>query len=370
MENKKSVAQEVRETNYNPFSQNVNEKPYTKINVGVDPEQLSHAIPEPQYSAQQLGGTNPYDNLGGDGMSSGSSSNDSKGGDSKPINPSMSDLSPHERKQAAEHLADLAISGYEMLHVFGNKALQVSKSKIKKLVAKEVIDLEINVPFGNGTITAEQFIEQYNEEVSDALSVSSKFKKDVRPPLVKVLEKRGLGATDEQQLFTIVIMDLVTKGGVIYQALGTQKEMIRVIQERTEFEKANGYGTAPIPVVPKTENAPPKTKTYTAPKPDMDADDFNFKTNETVMNATVQKMQVPNTGKLRSMAQRQKEKVWSQNAEKADMGYAEAILSKKTGTGKRGRPKKENIDSHSIAESIIIKENDKTDYAEFENVDN
>ena len=355
MSTEKNVVQEVRETNYNPFSQNVNEKAYSKIKVEVSPDQLSQSIPEPQYSPQQLGGTNPYDNLGGNDASHSGHTDTSKS-ESKAINPSMDDLSPQERKQAAEHLADLAISGYEMLHVFGNKALQISQSKIKKLVAKEVIDLEINVPFGNGTITAEQFIQQYNEEVSDALSVSSKFKKEVRPPLVRVLEKRGLGATDEQQLMTIVIMDLVTKGGVIYQALGTQKEMIRVIQERTEFEKANGYGTAPIPVKSKTEPTPPKPQTYKAPKVDLNDDDFNFKSNETVMNASVKKMQVPSSGKLRSLAQRQKEKVWAENTEKADMGYAEAILSKKTGTGKRGRPKKSPIDNQSIAESIIIQQ--------------
>jgi hypothetical protein len=362
MDNEKSVVQEVRERNYNPFAQNVNEKPYSKAQVGVSPEQISQPIPEPTYQPQQLGGTNPYDNLNGESSFSGGGGGGKSSDGQKPINPSMGDLPPHERKQAAEHLADLAISGYEMLHVFGNKALQISNSKIKKLVAKEIIDLNINIPFGTGTITAEQFIQQYNEEVSDALSVSNKFKKDVRPPLVRVLEKRGLGATDEQQLFTIVIMDLVTKGGVIYQALSTQKEMIKVIQERTEFEKQNGYGSVPYqeqPTPKKPTDAPvtPKANTtrFTG-EADLNAEDFNFRTNETVMNASVQQMKVPNTGKVRSMAQRQKEKVWEANANKANGSYEQAIQSRKAGSGKRGRPKKSEINTQSIADAIIIKE--------------
>jgi len=361
---KKSVVEEVKERNYNPFAQNVVERSYTRPQVGVSPEALSQPIPEPSYQAQVLGGGNPYDNLNGDGPVSGNSGGGgggSKQGGDKPVNPSMGDLPPHERRQAAEHLADMAIAGYEMLHVFGNRALQVSKGKIRKLVAKEAIDLSIQIPFGTGTITAEQFIAQYNEEVSDALSVSNKFKKDVRPPLIRVLEKRGIGATDEQQLLTIVIMDLVVKGGVIYQALGTQKEMIKVIQERTQFEKENGYGATPPP--PNTP-PPPKPKAPVQPsfvgEEDHNAQDFNFRTNESVMNSSVQQMRVPKTGKERSMAQRYKEKVWENNAKKADASsYSQAMESRKNASGKRGRPKKTDvINTQKIAEAIVIKERD------------
>ena len=372
MEKEKSVVQEVREKSYNPFAASVNEKPYSTAQVGVNPEMLSQPIPEPTYQPQVLGGSNPYDNLNGDmggGNMGGGGGGGRTGDGNKPINPAMGDLPPHERRQAAEHLADLAISGYEMLHVFGNKALQISKSKVKKLVAKEIIDLSTTIPFGTGTITAEQFIQQYNEEVADVLTVSNKFKKDVRPPLVRVLEKKGLGATDEQQLMTLVIMDLVQKGGIIYQSLNTQKEILKVIQERTQMERDGGYGTIPItpnPPQPTPTAAPNPKPTFTGEE-NLNATDFNFRSNETVMNATVQQMKVPNTGKVRSMAQRQKEKIWEQNANKANTGYAEALEKRKMSGGKRGRPKKDSsINTQSIAESIIIKEtkNSETDISD------
>jgi hypothetical protein len=368
---KKSVVEEVKERNYNPFGQNVVERSYTRPQVGVNAEALAQPIPEPTYQAQQLGGGNPYDNLSGDGGFAGGNMGGGGGGGSrkeadKPVNPSMGDLPPHERRQAAEHLADMAIAGYEMLHVFGNRALQVSKSKIRKLVAKEVIDLSIQIPFGTGTITAEQFIAQYNDEVSDALSVSNKFKKDVRPPLIRVLEKRGIGATDEQQLLTIVIMDLVVKGGVIYQALGTQKEMIKVIQDRTQFERENGYGATPTPPpqTKKTTPTPPKStpKNSFVGEEDHDAEDFNFRSNESVMNSSVHQMKIPKTGKDRSMEQRYKEKVWERNAKMAEGStYAEAMQNKKNAGGKRGRPKKSEVNTQKIAEAIVIKERDSQD---------
>ncbi len=37
----KSVVQEVRESNYNPFSQNVKERDYTKVQASVSAEDLS-----------------------------------------------------------------------------------------------------------------------------------------------------------------------------------------------------------------------------------------------------------------------------------------------------------------------------------------
>jgi hypothetical protein len=64
------------------------------------------------------------------------------------------------------------------------------------------------------------------------------------------------------------------------------------------------------------------------------------------------------------MEQRQKEKIWSENAAKANGGtssYQEAMKSRKT-NGKRGRKPKDyisNIDESEIAEAIILRETDR-----------
>ena len=51
------------EKNYNPFLQNVNEKPYTSLSVGVSEQQMVNAIPEPVFKPQSIdSGENPYAN--------------------------------------------------------------------------------------------------------------------------------------------------------------------------------------------------------------------------------------------------------------------------------------------------------------------
>lgn len=77
------------------------------------------------------------------------------------------------------------------------------------------------------------------------------------------------------------------------------------------------------------------------------------------MNATVQQMVVPSTGKARLMEQRKKEKIFASNAKKAN-NYDTAMASRKSASGKRGRPKK-SINTKNIAEAVILKESNDSD---------
>ena len=359
----KSAVQEVREGNYNPFSDNVKERDYTRVNAAVSPEQISSPIPEPVYQPQVIGQTrNPYEHISGsDGPRPGSNAGQPK----EAINPGMNDLPPHERKMAAEQLVDLGLSGYEMIFYFVNKSLQIDKKKIKKLVSEGKVDPNTRIPVSNGYVTVEQFVEEYNEEVADTVGVSNKFKKDIKPPLTRIMEKRGLGATDEQLVVSLLVMHLVQEGTKFAQAMQLKKDLLTIIQERTELEREQGidpsaYSTPPPR--PKASPAPepaPKPK-FTKPEPvftgeeEPDADDFNFRSNETVMNTAVRQMQVPQTGRERLMQQRKKEKIFAENASKAN-GYESAAAKRKTSAGKRGRPKK-IVNTKHIAEAVVLKE--------------
>ena len=193
------TTEEVRPTpspsNYNPFLQQVSEKPYSAMNVGVSQEQLSGAIPEPTFTPFTIDSNeNPYNMLGGDGQPS---ANGGSRKESAPFNPMMNDIPDGDKKMGAQHMAKLLVDGYEQLHVFGNKALQVPERKIRKLEKEGLIDLSIPIPYEYGkTITAGEFLQDFNEQNKDALSVSKEFKKEVTPVLTRVLEKRGAGLTD------------------------------------------------------------------------------------------------------------------------------------------------------------------------------
>lgn len=350
-------------SNYNPFLQSVNEKPYSTMNVGVTQEQLNGAIPEPTFSPHTIDANeNPYNMLNGDGIPSGGGTPKRE---SAPFNPMMNDVPDGDKKMGAQHMAKLLVDGYEQLHVFGNKALQVPERKIRKLEKEGLIDLSIPIPYEYGkTITAGEFLQDFNEQNKDALTVSKEFKKEVTPVLTRVLEKRGAGLTDEQYLGYLVGKDLVVKLVIVAQLRTTMNDMINVIKDYTEATRAGGG----VPPQPQAPNPQPQAPTPTAPQPiyqepDHAAPDFNFQDNEVVMNSTVQQMKVPNTGKARVIAQIEKEKKWRRDAESAGGGssYEQAMRDRKN-NGKRGRKKTKDyvqevqMDEEQIAEAIILNE--------------
>ena len=345
--------------NYNPFLQKVNEKPYSQMNVGVTQEQLSGGIPEPTYTPFTIDSNeNPYNMLGGDTQSSGPSQRK----DSGTFNPMMNDIPDNDKKMGAQHMAKLLVDGYEQLHVFGNKALQVPERKIRKLEKEGLIDLSIPIPYEYGkTITAGEFLQDFNEQNKDALTVSKEFKKEVTPVLTRVLEKRGAGLTDEQYLGYLVGKDLIVKLVIVAQLRTTMNDMINVIKDYTEATRAGGG----VPSQPQAPQPQAPQQTYQQPtyqEPDHNAADFNFQDNEVVMNSTVQQMQVPNTGKARVIAQIEKEKKWKKDSESVGKGssYEQAMMQRKN-SGKRGRKPKDyvekvQINEEQIAEAIILNE--------------
>lgn len=350
--------------NYNPFLEQVTERPYSTVNVGVTQEQLKGAIPEPIYSPFSVDSNeNPYNMLGGDGQPSGGGQKR----ESAPFNPMMNDVSDGDKKMGAQHMAKLLVDGYEQLHVFGNKALQVPERKIRKLEKEGLIDLSIPIPYEYGkTITAGEFLQDYNEQNKDALTVSKEFKKEVTPVLTRVLEKRGAGLTDEQYLGFLVGKDLVVKLVIVAQLRSTMNDMINVIKDYTEATRAgNGVPPQPQPQAPTPQPtaSQPQAPTPQYQEPSHSAPDFNFQDNEVVMNSTVQQMKVPSTGKARVIAQIQKEKKWKNDSDKSGGGtsYEQAMKERKN-SGKRGRKKagdyinEVKMDEEQIAEAIVLNE--------------
>ena len=349
-------------SNYNPFLEQVTERPYSTVNVGVSQEQLKSSIPEPVYSPFSVDSSeNPYNMLGGDGQPSGGGQKR----ESAPFNPMMNDVSDGDKKMGAQHMAKLLVDGYEQLHVFGNKALQVPEKKIRKLEKEGLIDLSIPIPYEYGkTITAGEFLQDYNEQNKDALTVSKEFKKEVTPVLTRVLEKRGAGLTDEQYLGFLVGKDLVVKLVIVAQLRSTMNDMINVIKDYTEATRAgNGVPTQPQATTPQPTAPQPTAPQPQYQEPSHSAPDFNFQDNEVVMNSTVQQMKVPNTGKARVIAQIEKEKKWKKDADSVGGGssYEQAMRERKN-SGKRGRKKSKDyidevkMDEEQIAEAIILNE--------------
>jgi len=355
--------------NYNPMMDNVIERAYTQVESDANAAQLSTAIPEPMAAKRTISSReNPYDMLGGGGGNSGG--NGGGGGrksDSTPINPAMNDINDKEKKMGAEHLAKLVVDGYEQLHVFANKALQFPESKLRKLEAEGLVDLNVEIPYDYGkTITAGEFVKEFNEQNKDALTVSREFKKEVTPVLTRVMEKHGAGLTDEQYLGYLIFKDVAVKIVIASQLRTTMNDMINVIKDYTIAMRESGQAPQPRPQAsrpqepqeepqssqPNYTQAQAQAQEFVYPKQEEFVEDYNFATNEVVMG-TRQQMEVPKTGKERLMQQKAKERKWASDAQRQESDYKQALKNKKVKkTPKDYIP----IDEAEIAEAIVLNE--------------
>ena len=159
------------------------------------------------------------------------------------------------------------------------------------------------------TITAGEFIQEFNEQNKDTLTVSKEFKKEVTPVLTRVLQKRGAAMTDEQYLGFLILKDVGLKAIIVTQVKSSMNEMLNVIKDYTQAIRESGTSTPPPPTQPS--NPKPSRPTPTSqPKfeePDHASERFNFEDNETVMAATVQAHKVPNSGRAKAIAARKKD---------------------------------------------------------------
>lgn len=363
--------QVVQPKSYNPFIDVVNEKPYTTMSVSANPSQVTAPIPEPAYQPNSVrANENPYSMLNegmGGGMGGASSA-------PPPINPALNNVPESELKMGAENVAKLMVDGYEQLHVFGNKWLQISQRKLRKLVAEGDIDLSVEIPYDYGkTITAGEFIQEFNEQNKDTLTVSKEFKKEVTPVLTRVLQKRGAAMTDEQYLGFLILKDVGLKAIIVSQVKSSMNEMLNVIKDYTQALRENAPSTPPP--APKS-SSPKPSRPSPSPEPEFTEPDhtserFNFEDNETVMAATVQAHKVPDSGRAKAIAARKKDEQMKAAFQKTQgaSSYDQAMKSKKT--GKRGRKPKDylQMDEEQIAEAIVLRETKEVDKDKIEGLD-
>lgn len=352
---------------YNPLMSPVNEKAYTTMSVDADPSKLQTAIPQPDSIANRVSpNENAYGMLGdmsmaGGGGVGGGGGNPNSG--AAPLNPAMNGIPSAEKKMGAEQLAKLLVDAYEQLNIFANRGLQISPRKVRKLVADGEIDLSVQVPYDYGkTISAGEFIETINEQNKDIFSVSKEFKREITPPLVRILEKRGAGLTDEQFVGYMLGKDVLLKGFMAFGVMGAIKDAIEVIKEYTIAAKEGGYVTPPPTAArPETtadyEATPSPTYTQPSPPP-VSANDanFNFVTNDAYNDSIVTKHVIPEDGKAALLERRKLDRAIEaaikKNAPEKPKPSSEKV-------GKRGRKPKDYIpkmDEDEIAEALVLRE--------------
>lgn len=367
---------------YNPFVSQVSEKPYAQMAVDADPSRFQSSIPQPEQVTNRI---NPnedvYKMLNGDGSpvsgGNGSSSNGGGGG-GQAFNPAMNSLPNAEKKMGAEQLAKLLVDGYEQLNHLANRGLRISDKTVRKLVSEGEIDLSVQIPYDYGkSISAGEFIETVNEQNKDTFTVTKEFKKEITPPLIRILEKRGAGLTDEQYVGFLLGKDVIVKAFIAFQINTSLKETIEVIKQYTAAAKEGGFVTPPPTASAPNPSSEAKTQTGAeyypteeipnTPIPRMPVtkseDNFNFATNDTFMESSVVKHQVPDDGKAALLRRKKEDRQIQAAMEKYNPKHKPKPANSGK-VGKRGRKPKDYIppmDEDQVAEALILRETKETD---------
>lgn len=179
----------------------------------------------------------------------------------RPFNPSFSELDGKEKAMGAEMMADMTLDIYEKACGWIGKIPQISESKIDKLIAEGEIDANVTLPTQAGEMPVRDFAQEYNNSIKDAFEVNDDFKEKVRPPLVRVFKKRGIGMTDEQMLGYYFLTDLGAKGAQAFMLRKQANSIIDALRENTiEMRESRLRNERPAtPTQTPTPQAPERT---------------------------------------------------------------------------------------------------------------
>jgi len=157
----------------------------------------------------------------------------------RPFNPSYSELDGKEKTMGAEMMADMTLDIYEKGCFYMGKIPQISESKIDKLIAEGEIDPSIQLQTESGSIPIKDFAVEFNDSIKEAFVVGDEFKEKVKPPLMRVFKKRGVGMTDEQLLAYYFITDLGTKAAQAFMLRKTTTSILDSLKENTLAMREN-----------------------------------------------------------------------------------------------------------------------------------
>ena len=210
---------------YNPLGQNVEEKEYTKANLRVSGD--LPPISEPQFAPPSL---EELDLSGGE--------EEEEVEDEVFGKQNINDLPPKEKQQAAEQLVELVLQGYSALHVFGHKFAVISESNLLEKQAKGEIDLRMHIPISETqSIGVVDFVESYNKEVTETLTLDDDFKESVRPVMERIAAKKGYGLSDEQFLLVMFGKDIIQKAAGVISLKNQLNKTLKIVHE--QYQQAN-----------------------------------------------------------------------------------------------------------------------------------
>lgn len=238
--------------NFNPFSEPVVEREYTKgafqsqeeqlaeddfgfteeetqqpidgIEDAQIEEEIEQDIPEPQFNNTQ----NPtnYGEEEEEGGELGEGEEDL--GSEKLGGDNLQDLSPAQKRKSAEKTAEAILNMYcNFAPLPFKKWASFNPNHIQKLVFEKKIDMDMQVEQG---VTIRDYINGVNEQVEDIFKVSQETRDEIKDPLIDVLLEQELALTPTQRLLIAVGGHVITMGFSAFQLSQNNKQALETFE--------------------------------------------------------------------------------------------------------------------------------------------
>lgn len=238
---------------FNPLDEPVKEREYTKPNIDAD--KIVGDLEEPTFEAPN------FDDFEDSGEQEPSS-----------FNPAMNDLDKKEKNVATEQMVDTVLDVYGKAHLLANNFTKIKEQKITDSIQEGEIDPNLRIPIdehGN-SLALMEYIQEYNSQLADAIKLEDDFVEKVRPPMIRVFQKKGLAMTDEQYLMVTFGSDILQKGALIFQLVKQNNKMIDMWKDqsgtyRQPTEKKKTKEKTPPPEPTKPDEEPPIEKSKEEP---------------------------------------------------------------------------------------------------------
>jgi len=243
--------------NFTPFDEPVIERSYTKglVDVDVDSEMsgsggfsdsdsdsdvefdendlkrpvedavVEEDIPEPSWAGNIGGSTSSTENSESDDSENYDdfSETEKLGGDN------LQDLSPAQKRKAAEKTADAILNMYcNFAPLPFKRWSKINETNVQKLVLDDKIDL--NMPLEDN-VTVKEYIQGVNEQVDEIFTVSDETREEIKDPLIDVLLEQELALTPTQRLLMAVGSHVITMGFSAYQLSQNNKTALETFEK-------------------------------------------------------------------------------------------------------------------------------------------
>lgn len=158
------------------------------------------------------------------------------------INPNLEDMSPAQKRKAAESTADALLLTYgNLVPIPFKKISSFNLGKLENAHLKG--ELDKNMVVSNDGTTVESYCKVVNEQVEQTFEITQDMKDEIRPPLIEVLMENNFALTPTQRLLMAVGGQVVQMGLTSFQFMQQNKAAMNQFKA---FHKENKEAAASI----------------------------------------------------------------------------------------------------------------------------